>query len=194
MNTSQLTKLEKNKKFRKKITSEGIWKNYAFVPPSILLFISIFGLVYLLNIDLLVSLKAIPFAIIFLLATLWFKSVRKYIINKKITEQDFFQICLATPLFEEADNTILLFATNNQRHDQNYLEKQKNLILNNTEIKTTISDVKIERLDFFKVGLPNSKNNLFVTKIKKIKKTSKCIIIYTNNNIIYTNESKLMKT
>lgn len=190
MEAKQLVKLEKNEKFRRKIASIGIWRNYAFVPPIIIIFGSIFGLLYLLNNDLLISFYAIPFAILFLIATLWFKSVRKYLINKKISSQDFFQICIGYPLFNNKNSTIILFTTNNYRHSTNFLEKQKKDILSDDNLNNKLRNSDINMLEILEI---EDIKNTYLSCIPKTKE-SEIYILYTNQkNIIKINNKSFKR-
>ena len=129
MNADKIHRLEKNEKFRSKFYAKEVWKNYAIVPPSGVLFIALFGFLYLFNIDRLISLYAIPFIVLLLLGTIWLKATRKYIINQKLSEEKPFVICLSIPLMTKDGKTIMMFSTGNNRLNKYYLDKEKKEIL-----------------------------------------------------------------
>lgn len=129
MNADKLQRLEKNKKFRKKFYNKEVWKNYAIIPPSVILFASLFGVLYLFNTDRLFSLYTIPCIVLLLLGTIWLKAVRRYIITQKISDDKPFLICFCIPLMEKNKKTIMMFSSGHNRHNKNYLEKKKKEIL-----------------------------------------------------------------
>ncbi len=129
MNADKIHRLEKNEKFKRKFYSKDIWKNYAIVPPSLIIFVALFGSIYLFNLDLLVSLYIIPFVVLLVLGTVWLKATRKYLINQKISENQTFVICLVIPLMKKDGKTIMIFSTKNNRLNKYYLEKEKKEIL-----------------------------------------------------------------
>lgn len=133
MNADKLQQIEKNKKVRRKFYSKEIWKSYAIVPPSGVLFIALFGFLYLFNNDLLISWYAVPFVVLLILGTVWLKATRKYIINQKISDNKTFMICLSIPLTKMNGKTIRVFSAGNNRHNKYYLEKEKKYVLERIE-------------------------------------------------------------
>lgn len=129
MNADKLQRLEKNKKFRKKFYNKQVWRNYAIIPPSLILFASLFGLLYLFNTDRLVGLYSGPCIILLILGMVWLKGVRKYIITQYISDNNTFLICQSIPLFQKTGKTIMMFSIGDNRHNKNYLEKKKREIL-----------------------------------------------------------------
>lgn len=129
MNADKIHRLEKDKKFRKKFYAKELWKSYAIVPPSGILFVALFGFLYLFNMDRLVSAYAIPFVILLILGTIWLKATRKYILNQKISDNEPFAICLTIPLMKKDGKTIMMFSAGNNRLNKYYLEKEKKEIL-----------------------------------------------------------------
>ncbi len=129
MNVDRIKQLEKDKKFRRRFYAKGVWRSYAIVPPSGVLFVALFGFLYLFNSDRLISLYAIPFVILLLLGTIWLKSTRKYIINQKISDNAPFAICLSIPLMKKNGKTIMMFSVGNNRLNKYYLENEKKEIL-----------------------------------------------------------------
>ncbi|MDU1903258.1 MAG: hypothetical protein E6772_00630 [Dysgonomonas sp.] len=180
MNNDKINKLEKNDKLKKKVFGKNIWKNYAMLPPSLLLFIGIFGLIYLLNLDLLISLYSIPFVILFILGTIWFKATKKYLINKKIAESQIFIVCLAIPLIKERKRTILVFSTGKNRNNKYYLEKEKKDLLEQQTDYININDIT-----------PTDKDDILLTPLPATKKfqgtnsTDEYWLIYTGNEKPY---------
>lgn len=133
MNADKIQRIEKDKKVRRKFYSKDVWRNYAIVPPSGVLFVALFGFLYLFNMDLLLSWHAIPFAILLILGTIWLKATRKYIINQKMSGDTSFVICLSIPLTKRDGKTIRIFSVGNNRHNKYYLEKEKKEVLERIE-------------------------------------------------------------
>ena len=113
MNSDKLQRIEKNKKIRIKFYSKEVWKNYSIVPPSGVLFVALFGFLYLFNLDLLISWYTIPFVVLLILGTVWLKATRKYILTKKIEEGNSFAICLSIPLMKKNGRTLRIFLPRN---------------------------------------------------------------------------------
>lgn len=129
MNADKLLRLEKNKKFRKKFYNKQVWKNYAIIPPSVILFAALFGGLYLFNTDRLISLYSIPCILLLLLGTIWLKATRKYIVTQNISDDKTFLICPSIVLTQQNGKTIRMFSIGNNRHNKHYLEKSKKDIL-----------------------------------------------------------------
>lgn len=129
MDSNRIKKLENNIKLKKRIFSKNIWKNYAFLPPSLMLFAGIVGLVYLFKMDYLLTLYSIPFIIIFFIGTVWFKSTKRYLINKRISEADSFKVCMCLPVTAENKKQVYMFSIGNNRNNKYYLEEEKKDLL-----------------------------------------------------------------
>ncbi len=192
MNSDKITKLENSIKLKKKIFGKNIWKNYAIVPPAIVMFGGILGIIYLYNIDKLISLHAIPFVFIFVLGTVWLKSVRKYIIDKKIENSSDFLLCLSISLLKEGGKTIILFSTGKNRNNKYYLEKEKKNILDQENTNKELLEVdnkpkQIGTTDIYIVQLPFSKK--FSDKIEN----GHWIIFTGSNSIEFITRQELKK-
>lgn len=123
MKAEDLKKIEKDSRFKKKYVSIAFWlKNAAIYPPSLFLFFSLFGLLYLLNYDLLITYYAIPFVLLFLLATIWFKSSRRYILHRLFEKEGTYLVCLAKIVKEQDDKVSLLITTGDKRHNKYYMQ------------------------------------------------------------------------
>ncbi len=155
-----LLEIEKNKKFWRYVLSKGVWKNYAFVPPSLVLFGGLFGLLYLYQSDRLLSWYSSPFVIIFTIGTIWFKSTRKYLVDRKIKNISRLVICAPVVLSKVGRVTFLLFSSNNDRHRLNFNEQKKSKILEN---KNFLNDIEL-RLKKGTVALLPDNSNIFIIK------------------------------
>lgn len=182
MNTDKINKLENNIKLKKKILSKGVWKNYAIVPPSLVLFVGILGIVYLLNTDKLISLYSIPFILIFIIGTIWIKAVRRYIINKKISDNTTFLVCPAILFKKEGKKKAILFSIGRNRHNKYYLEKErKELLDNQTNLSFSGKQARqIEGSDIFMMELPVTEKILK----KRHNSNDEYLVIYTGSGAI----------
>lgn len=139
MKPTPLNELEKDKKFKKKYFPKQLWiKSAILYLPVLFLFIALLGLVFLLNSDMLISIYAIPFVILFLFATLWFKTLKKHVQNKFFDNPDSFLVCAATILEEDNNMVYLIFSPESKRHNKFFIEAeaktlQKDNILNTSD-------------------------------------------------------------
>jgi len=123
MKTDRLKNIEKNFKIKKKYLPPNNWfKMTAIYPPAIFIFFALFGLVYLLNHDMLLSYYAIPFVVIFLLATIWLKRTRQILLNNLLEGKDAYLACLAKPVREEGGWIYAVFTTDEKRHNKYFIE------------------------------------------------------------------------
>lgn len=160
MGNDKVSKLENDLKFKKKVFGRVVWKNYAIFPPIIVLFGGILGIVYLMNIDKLVSLYVIPFVVVFALGTVWLKATRRFLIKQKMDSREPMAISLAIPFKEVGGNIFLLFSTGRNRNNKYFLEKEKNDLLIGSEIdlkKVSTKPFCIDNGDLYLVRLPFSK-------------------------------------
>jgi hypothetical protein len=155
MNNDRISKLESSRALKKKVFAKGIWKNYAIVPPAIVLFAGILGAVYLLNINQLISWAVVPFALIFILGTIWLKAVRRFLINNKISKANEFLVCLAIPFEGSGKSSTLLFSTGKNRNNKYYLEKEKKDMAENTRLpKPGRKAIRIGASELYLIHLP----------------------------------------
>lgn len=138
MKADSLKNIEKDNKAKKKYLPPYFWiRNVAIYPPVIFLFFALFGLVYLLNHDMLMSYYAIPFVLIFLLATIWLKRTRQILLKNLIQNKDTYKACLAKTVEEKDGWIYAVFTTDEKRHNRYFIEnlgKNINPLLLNAEI------------------------------------------------------------
>lgn len=172
MEVDKIKKLEKNKAFKRSFFSHQVWQKYALVPPALVLFVSLFGVVYMYNTDRLISYYCLPFIIFLLLSTIWFKATRKYLINQDVEDIQDFSICLVLPLFKEKSKQYYLFSTGANRLNKYFLEKSKAEILDNRDAIVSgivqgnqkVIPLKFAETDLFVTSDFKFKRNLFAKK------------------------------
>lgn len=129
MKSTILSDLEKDRKFkRNNFPSSLFYTNFLFIAPSLLIFCGLAGALYLFKINQLISLIVIPYIVLFVIGTIWLKSIRLHIVRSKIDNEDSFLTCWAIPVQEEKNISYFLFTTNNKRHDKYYIENLKKKI------------------------------------------------------------------
>ncbi len=146
MKTTTLDKLEKDSNFKKKYVSRFFWFTQAAIyPPSLIIFGGLFGLVYLLNYDLLLTYYAIPFLILLVLGSIWLKSVKRYILKNLFSENDSFLIAWTKAAYEEENIFWCVFTTSNRRHDKYFPETlRKELVKDDFFVSEEFSENKNE--------------------------------------------------
>lgn len=181
MNADKLQRLEKSKKFKKRFYNKEVWRNYAIIPPSMVLFVSLFGILYLLNLDRLVSIYAIPCVIFLILGTMWLKAVRRYILTQKISEDKVFLICLSIPLVQNNGKGIAVFSVGNNRHNKGYLEKKRKEIFDSISLDSDLTSKSglqlIPNTDIY-IVIPS-----FVDRVRnRLKKDTVRYVVFNDSN------------
>lgn len=182
MDTKNLKDLENNAKLKQKYYAKGIWKNYAFVPPTLIVFIGLFGLLYLFKDDLLISFYSIPFALILLLGAIWIKSTKRYLINQRKEKSKTFVICKAVPL-TYGNSDLIMFASGNNRHNNYYIEKKKNEFEEQYGITDRLNINELTKLaDSDIIVLPASKLKKGILKTKRADNNN-FLLIYDGSEV-----------
>lgn len=122
MKANDYAKLEKDYSFKKGYINNTLWwKSILMVPPVCFLFAGLVGILYLFNLDQLVSWYIIPYLIFFVVGTVLLKAIKKYIQKTMISKPESFLICLAKPIGEKAGNTYAAFVKDTHRHNKYYI-------------------------------------------------------------------------
>lgn len=198
MTTSDIKYIEKNKRFKKDLFSRLVWSKYALFPPALVLFSALFCIVYLFNSDLLISIYCIPFLLLLLAATIWFKTTRKQLIKIETEKTDPFLLCLTIYLFNHKGVDYYIFFNNENRQNKYLLEKTKNEIIEN-------KDICSKEIEYIKNGgfitLTNF-NNVCITKnlkwnnisfFRKKEISDKYVLNYSTDKIKSVSNNTLYK-
>lgn len=122
MKSNDYANLEKDYNFKRFYLSKTLWwKSTLMVPPILLLFIGLAGILYLFHYDKLVSLYIIPYLLLFIIGTILLKATKRHILKKAMTVSGSFHVCLAAPIGEKDGYIYSVFVNNNRRHDKNYI-------------------------------------------------------------------------
>jgi len=199
MNVNNLSKLEKDIKFKKENFPKNFWyKQIAIYPPSAILFIALFGLVYLLNVDMLLTYYAIPFVLLLLLGAIWLKTVKKYITDTIIKKEEGFLVCLAQVFEEKKGFFYIVFDTSKKRHDKHQINNiakhiKAEMDTNNKDIMNAINSKRATSVTPYNTEL-FKENEVFIKALPKteiLKLRPNCnvndhipIIFFNKKNII----------
>lgn len=124
MKPTDCVKLEKDLKLKKKyLNRTPWWKSFLIVAPSLLLFMGLFALLYLTKNDMLLTVYAIPFVVLFLLGTIWLKAVKKHIQKAILEKEDAFKVCMAALLMSEGGYAYFVFDKGQKRHNEFHLKQ-----------------------------------------------------------------------
>lgn len=162
MKTEVLSKLESDFRLKKKYLPKFFWaKNAAIYPPSIFIFFSLFGLLYLLSYDMLMTYYAIPFVLLFLLATIWLKNTKRYVLRKLFEQKNLFVICLGRIVKNQENKVFVLLTNGGKRHNKYFLQHLEKEV----DLEGLVGDEVLEVED-----IASSEDS--VTYIKYLKKAN----------------------
>ncbi|SHG20240.1 hypothetical protein [Dysgonomonas macrotermitis] len=185
MEVEKIKNLEQNKAFKRSFFSKSVWRKYALFPPALVLFVALFGVVYLYNMDQLISYYCIPFLVVLLLATIWFKSTRKYLINQELNNGESFQICLVLPLKKEKGIQYKVFTPGANRLNRYFLEKKQKELLNDPgkyqTLAENLKDRQVVELENEGVCITVEKQKMRWLSPRPMTNVDEYIVYYKNN-------------
>lgn len=119
MKPNDYATLEKDYDFKKSYLNNTLWwKNLSMLPPVLIIFIGLAGLLYLFQYDKLYSLYAIPYVLLFAVGTIWLKAMKKHIQKAAMAIPGAFHICLAATIGEKNGYLYAAFVNNTRRYDK----------------------------------------------------------------------------
>lgn len=122
---SQLAEFEKDKSFKRSYLPFSCkWKSWLYIAPVLILFMSLFAVLYLLQNNKLVSWYVLPYLVLFVIATIWFKAVRKHLIDTFINKPESFITAFAKPVLTDNYKVYALFSIGASRHNPKVIEHQ----------------------------------------------------------------------
>jgi len=128
MKAEDYAKLEKDYSFKRSyLNNTPWWKNILIIPPILILFVGLVGILYLFKHDMLVSLYIIPYLILFVVGTIWLKAIKKHIQKAKMAVEGAFHVCLAKPVGEKDGFVYAVFVNDTHRYNKHYIN---NLVKN----------------------------------------------------------------
>ncbi len=122
MKPNDCAALEKDYNFKKSYLNKTLWwKNLSMLPPVLIMFIGLAGLLYLFQYDKLYSLYAIPYVLLFAIGTIWLKAMKRYLQKAAMAVPGAFHVCLAATIGEKKDVLYAIFVNNTRRYDKHYI-------------------------------------------------------------------------
>lgn len=166
MKPSDCLRLENDNPFKGKyLRMIQWWKTPAIIAPLILLFAGVFFLIYLLKLNLLLSWYSIFYIVIFLLGTIWFKSLKRHFLKTKLEDTNSCKVCLGKPFYTDKGYSYIVFINNQKRHNEHYISNVATQITKETISITSLKTDKpiafannnIDETDCFLIKMANSK-------------------------------------
>lgn len=179
MKTTKFTQLENDNNFKKKYLGKYFWlKQSAIYPPSLIIFGALFALIYLLNLDLLISVYTIPFALMLLLGAIWLKSVKRFVLKKLFEKEDSFLICLSKLTIIDNNRLLwMVFTTSRKRHEKCYAEN----------LRKELEAVNFFESDLFINWAKGRKTKAFLIPADVINEEEVYLMVYTRSEVRKSN-------
>lgn len=122
MKPNDYAALEKDYNFKRNYLNKTLWwKNLPMLPPVLIMFIGLAGLLYLFQYDKLLSLYTIPYVLLFAVGTIWLKAMKKHLQKAAMAVPGAFHVCLAATIGEKQDTLYAVFVNNTRRYDKYYI-------------------------------------------------------------------------
>lgn len=139
MKPNDYAALEKDYNFKKSYLNKTLWwKNLSMLPPVLIMFIGLAGLLYLFQYDKLYSLYAIPYVLLFAIGTIWLKAMKRYLQKAAMAVPGAFHVCLAATIGQKKDILYTVFVNNTRRYDKHYITN----LAQNISLHEILSDNK----------------------------------------------------
>lgn len=139
MKPNDYAALEKDYNLKKSYLNNTLWwKNLSMLPPVLVMFIGLAGLLYLFQYDKLYSLYAIPYILLFAVGTIWLKAMKKHLQKAAMALPGAFHVCLAATIGEKKDLLYAVFVNNTRRYDKYYITN----LAQNISLHEVLSDNK----------------------------------------------------
>lgn len=124
MKAKSYKELERDKSFKRRYLSKTIWWNsFTFVPPALVLFIGLAGILFLRENDKLISWFTIPYIVLFLLGAIWFKVAKKHVQDKELTDPNKFLVCASRLVDSRYGYHYFVVSFDEKRHDEAWIKK-----------------------------------------------------------------------
>lgn len=189
MKPTDCLKLENDNTFKGKyLRMISWWKTTLIIPPILILFTGIIGLIYCLKADLLISVYSIPYIIIFLLGTIWFKGLKKYLFKSKLNDKNAFKVCLSGILARENGYTYLVFSKDQKRHNEHFINKASSDISNKNIDLSTIKNSQatpIDNIEDTEILLTKISNGKLKKSIANTENINSIPLLYINSKNIF---------
>lgn len=123
MKPTDYVRLENDKQFKKIYLKKTLWWcNFLFIAPTLILFLGLVGLIYIFNVNMLVSFYTIPFLVVFVFGTIWLKAVKKHIQKTALEAEGSYLVCASAILNQTEKFIQVIFETGEKRHNEYYIQ------------------------------------------------------------------------
>lgn len=124
MRPSDCVKFENSKKIKRGYLS-GVnwWKSFLIVAPTCILFTGLIGILYLTNAGKLISWYLIPYILLFIFGTILLKKIKRHLIDKALTKDGDFLVCMASPIEENEGHITFIYTNGEKRHNTHFIKK-----------------------------------------------------------------------
>lgn len=124
MRPTEYQKLEDNKAFKRYYLSKTLWwAEYAFVPPALLMFIGLAGIMYMAYNESLWGWTGVPYILVFVLGAIWLKAIKKYVQTKILEDKTKYLLCAGRALFDLDGRYYFIFSKGSKRHNETLINK-----------------------------------------------------------------------
>lgn len=189
MKPTDCLKLENDNTFKGKyLRMTSWWKTPLIIAPTLILFTGIVGLIYCLKADLLLSLYSIPYILIFLFGTIWFKGLKKHILKSKFDNREGFKVCLSKVLAIDSGYTYLIFTKDQKRHNEHFINK---ILSNKSNKHIDLSTIKnsqatpIDNIEDTEILLTKISNGKLKKSIANTENINSIPLLYINSKNIF---------
>ena len=123
MKPSDCVELENSKSFKRGYL-KGIrwWKSILLIAPISFLFVGIAGIILLLEQQMLVNWRVIPYLAFFMGGTVLLKAIKKHLQDKILTAEGSFLVCQAAEFHEDAGYISVVFTNGDKRHNAHFVK------------------------------------------------------------------------
>ena len=162
----ELAALEMDKGFKKPyIPFSSKWKSWLYLAPVLLLLMSLFAALWLLGKGQLATWVVTPYAVIFVVATIWFKAVRKAVEEKLMTHPDFFITAFAKPVLTDKFMVYAIFSVGANRHNTTFIEHQAAVV--SSTYADLIPQLKPKQALLLNAGTEENPDALYLCCLRK---------------------------
>lgn len=122
MKPADCVKLENDRAFKLDYARKTpYWKSILFIAPACFLFLGLFGMLYLLGYDMLVTWYTIPFAAFFVIGTIWLKAIKRHILKTMVDNPENFHVSIVKPFGEKDGYVYCVYVNSEKRHNEYYI-------------------------------------------------------------------------
>lgn len=124
MKPSQYKDMETDLLFKRRYLSKiAWWKSILLIAPTLLLFVGIAGVIYVVQNEAIASWYMIPYAVVFVMGAAWLKAVKKHLQDKLLKDNERFLVCAARAIADKGGYYYFIFTKESKRHNEALINK-----------------------------------------------------------------------